>query len=402
MKLRESQPAYRSIQTYRVASRSYFHLPILVAYFYHYHLGYLQIFVALALYGGMAAFFPRVAAPLFARLSMTSSLIAGEVTKAAGLVLLLWPQQYWLILCAQVVSGIGFSLTVGTDAALARVLRPTGRDARRDESLVQTGMFAASFLAGALGALGFSLATRLPIVASAVVAGSCAVIAASLVKAAPQESPATVGAGVGSSRATGHGWNTWQSYYAVNRAVLLVLFTGLIPILILVDHPVRVAFFGVLLGLYTIGGLVASQTVPVLQRRGHEDWVLAITGVGLVAGTALLLAGPAFIGMALAVLGVAGGLIRPAALSGLSQRTPDAAALRVAGQRMERVQAAIQFLLTVSIGIALAGGAPHWTVTVAMLAAVLVCQGVLLGSRGHKPTEALIEGGSNRSHARSH
>jgi hypothetical protein len=174
----------------------------------------------------------------------------------------------------------------------------------------------------------------------------------------------------------------------------------LVPILILVDHPVPVAFFGVLLGLYTMGGLAASRTVPVLQRRGREDWVVPITGVGLVLGTALLLAGPTFIGVALAVLGVAGGFIRPAALSGLSQRMPDAVALRVAGQRMERVQAALQFVLTVLIGVSLASGVPHWTVTVAMLVAVLVCQGLLLGSRGHKPTGALIEGGPNRSHAR--
>jgi hypothetical protein len=401
MEHRSSPPAYRAIQTYRIASRSYFHLPILVAYLYHYHLDYLQIFVALALYGGTAAFFPTVARRLFSRLSMTASLIVGEITKAAGLVLLLWPQHYWLVLCAQVVSGAGFSFTVGTDAALARVLRPADRDAGRDESLVQTGMFAASFLAGALGAFAFSLATRLPIIASVAVSCFCALVASSLVRATSQQ-PAVTPSASRPSDAAPPGWNRWQSYYAVNRAVLLVLFTGLIPILILVDHPVHVAFFGLLLGLYTMGGLVASRTVPVLQRRGHEEWVLPITGAGLVVGTALLLAGPALIGVALAVLGVAGGFIRPAALSGLSRRMPDAAALRAAGQRMERVQAAIQFVLTVLIGISLASDVPHWTVTVAMLVAVLVCQSLLLGSRGHKPTEALIEGGPNRSHVRSH
>jgi len=108
--------------------------------------------------------------------------------------------------------------------------------------------------------------------------------------------------------------------------------------------------------------------------------VFAVTGVGIIGGIALLLAGSLGSFVALAFLGVAGGFVRPATLTTLRATLPDAPRLSAAIVVMERAQALVQMVLLLGVGAALQWSVPHTAIVLALLVGAIAFQGTLLGS----------------------
>lgn len=354
-----------------MVSRAYFHLPVVAVFLLAQGYSVVAVALLLALYGVVAALADGPLAPVTRRLSSAGALVAGEAVKVVGLVLLVLSVDPVAVLLSQVLAGCGFALTAGRDAALASSLRGGG-DARAQESGVQSGMFLASFTAGVLGAISLTVWDRLPFLLSAIVSTVALVLVlASRLPVREQEARAAT-----RSRARPVGLPAtirfWSLYYSVNRALLLAAYTFLIPLLLFSELRLSLPAFGAVLGLYTLAGLLAARLSPLVAGKPLVFWLTAsaqIVGLALMTFGVL---GAAIAGLAL--LGIAGGFVRPATMITLA---PAMDALddraRVAVMRgLERHQGILQAVLLVGAGIVVAAtGTTALTMTAYVVLAVI-------------------------------
>ncbi|MFB6520223.1 hypothetical protein [Streptomyces sp. NPDC056401] len=373
------------VQAYRIVSRAYFHLPVVVVFLTQQGFGPLATAALLALYGVTAALGDHVVAPLRRRLSLAGCLVAGEAVKLAGLLILLAPVSTGVAVASQLLAGLGFCLTAGTDAALASTLL-SGERFRTREARTQAGMFLISFAAGVLGAVAYAQYDRAPFVLSAL---GCAVAALVVLPGGRGGlRPQTAEPGAGGTAATGPGrvlpWQVrlWASYYSVSRAVLLTAYTFLLPLLLFFGEQLSVAMFGAVLGLYTLCGLISVRLSLAWQRRYSATTLFWLSSGAMVLGLLLLAPGGLLaIAGGTALLGLAGGTVRPTtmgflgpAMAGLS----DAERQRVT-RGLERRQGIVQAALLIGAGLWLGSGG---SVTEAVAGcAVLVVAGQAVAAR---------------------
>ncbi|PPF55892.1 hypothetical protein C5D04_16095 [Rathayibacter sp. AY1D2] len=357
------------ITVYRIVSRAYFHLPVVAVFLLARGYPILAVALLLALYGVVAALADGPLSPLTRRLSSAGALVVGEGVKALGLVVIVLDADPVAVVISQLLAGCGFSLTAGRDAALASSLR-AGADARRQETRVQSGMFLASFGAGVLGAASLALWDRLPFLLSALV--SCAALAVVLLARLPLGASAASGVAARAVRPAvlPAAVRFWSLYYSVNRAVLLAAYTFVIPLLLFQELRLTLPAFGLVLGLYTLAGLAAARLSPLIAGTPLVFRLTALTQVLGLALTTLGVLGAAIAGLAL--LGIAGGFVRPATMIALAPAMnglEDGA--RVAVMRgLERNQGILQAVLLVGAGILvpLTGGTAPTLIVLVVLA----------------------------------
>jgi len=345
--------AGRWIESYRIVSRAYFHLPLVAVFLLMNGYQPLQIAFMLALYGVVAALADLGLGWLKGRLTLAGSLVVGESIKVVGLLLMVVDVQWGFVAASQILSGVGFSLTAGVDGALASSLR--GREtAAAQESRTQMGMFLISFAAAVLGAFALLVWDRLPFLLSALAAlvSMGLVLAARLPLRDSRERTA-----VPRSRGRGPGVDAktrfWAMYYSLNRALLLSSYTFLIPLLLFGAYRISIVLFGVLMGIYTLLGLVAARLSP---RLAGKPVLFVFSSVGLVLGIALLLGdGAVFAACALAALGISGGFVRPATMISLTpalERVDADQRVRIL-RGLERNQGLLQAVLLLASGVSL-------------------------------------------------
>ncbi|PPG53965.1 hypothetical protein C5C24_00245 [Rathayibacter sp. AY2B3] len=359
------------ITVYRIVSRAYFHLPVVAVFLLARGYPILAVALLLALYGVVAALADGPLSPLTRRLSSAGALVFGEGVKALGLVVIVLNADPVAVVISQLLAGCGFALTAGRDAALASSLRD-GADARRQETRVQSGMFLASFGAGVLGAASLALWDRLPFLLSALV--SCAALAVVLLARLPLGASAASGAAARAVRPAvlPAAVRFWSLYYSVNRAVLLAAYTFVIPLLLFQELRLTLPAFGLVLGLYTLAGLAAARLSPLIAGTPLVFRLTALTQVLGLALTTLGVLGAAIAGLAL--LGIAGGFVRPATMIALAPAMnglEDGARVAVM-RRLERNQGILQAVLLIGAGILVphtGGTAP--TLVVLVVLAVL-------------------------------
>ncbi|MFD0354968.1 hypothetical protein ACFVHW_14710 [Streptomyces sp. NPDC127110] len=396
------------VQAYRIVSRAYFHLPVVVVFLTQQGFGPLATAALLALYGVTAALGDHVVAPLRRRLSLAGCLVAGEAVKLAGLLVLLAPVSTGVAVVSQLLAGLGFCLTAGTDAALASTLL-SGERFRTREARTQAGMFLISFAAGVLGAVAYAQYDRAPFLLSAL---GCAV-AAVLVLPGGRDGlrPRTADPGAGATAATGPGrvlpWQVrlWASYYSVSRAVLLTAYTFLLPLLLFFGERLSVTMFGAVLGLYTLCGLLSVRLSLAWQRRYSATTLFWLSSGAMVLGLLLLVPGglPATAG-GTALLGLAGGTVRPTtmgflgpAMAGLS----DAERQRVT-RGLERRQGIVQAALLIGAGLWIGSGGSAGEAVAGCAVLVVAGQAVAARLVARRPAGTEPDGGpEDRTPARS-
>jgi hypothetical protein len=233
-------------------------------------------------------------------------------------------------------------------------------------------MFLASFGAGVLGAASLALWDRLPFLLSALV--SCAALAVVLLARLPLGASAASGAAARAVRPAvlPAAVRFWSLYYSVNRAVLLAAYTFVIPLLLFQELRLTLPAFGLVLGLYTLAGLAAARLSPLIAGTPLVFRLTALTQVLGLALTTLGVLGAAIAGLAL--LGIAGGFVRPATMIALAPAMnglEDGARVAVM-RRLERNQGILQAVLLIGAGILVphtGGTAP--TLVVLVVLAVL-------------------------------
>ncbi|MFE1791972.1 hypothetical protein ACFW7J_26875 [Streptomyces sp. NPDC059525] len=387
------------VQAYRIVSRAYFHLPVVVVFLTQQGFGPLATAALLALYGVTAALGDHVVAPLRRRLSLAGCLVAGEAVKLAGLLVLLAPVSTGIAVVSQLLAGLGFCLTAGTDAALASTLL-SGERFRTREARTQAGMFLISFAAGVLGAVAYAQYDRAPFLLSAL---GCAVAALSVLPGGRGGLRAKAAEpGAGAVAATGPGrvppWQVrlWASYYSVSRAVLLTAYTFLLPLLLFFGERLSVTMFGAVLGLYTLCGLLSVRLSLAWQRRYSATTLFWLSSGAMVLGLLLLVPGGLLATAGgTALLGLAGGTVRPTtmgflgpAMAGLS----DAERQRVT-RGLERRQGIVQAVLLIGAGLWLGSGGSAAEAVAGCAVLVVAGQAVAARLVARRPQETGPDGG---------
>ncbi|PPF25534.1 hypothetical protein C5C34_01600 [Rathayibacter rathayi] len=376
------------ITVYRIVSRAYFHLPVVAVFLLARGYPILAVALLLALYAVVAALADGPLSPLTRRLSSSGALVVGEGVKALGLVVIVLDADPVAVVVSQLLAGCGFALTAGRDAALASSLR-AGADARRQETAVQSGMFLASFGAGVIGAASLALWDRLPFLLSALV--SCGALAVVLLARLPLGAQVSAGGRKHTARPAvlPAAVRFWSLYYSVNRAVLLAAYTFVVPLLLFQELRLTLPAFGVVLGLYTLAGLAAARLSPLIAGTPLVFRLTALTQVIGLALTALGVLGALIAGLAL--LGIAGGFVRPATMIALAPAMngfDDGARVTVM-RGLERNQGILQAVLLVSAGvlIPLTGGTAPTLVVLIVLAVLAQTLGALsMRSQGRRRT----------------
>jgi len=222
------------------------------------------------------------------------------------------------------------------------------------------GMFLISFVAGVVGAIAFGYWQRAPFVLSA---ASCCVAASLLiVRGLPLRKhlqPRNMHNDDASSVAddsegpSAHA-RFWAGYYSVNRGILISTYTFLLPILFFFTLQLEVKMFGLVLGLYTLFGLLAARVSLRITRSNESKAAFYVTAFATVIGLLLLIPGVFWLAViAVALLGLAGGFVRPTTMIylGPEMEGMSASARQRLMRGLERKQGLIQVVLLVAFGI---------------------------------------------------
>jgi len=321
------------IFSYGVVSRLYFHLPVLFVFLLLRDYGILAVEVLLAVYGVSLTLASWAGQSLPATLSQRAVIAFGEALKAVGLVLIVVSTSYWAAFAGQVLAGVGFGLTAGRETALLRAVAPPERATVLQGNL-QSYIFLSTLVGGVLGAVLFTWAQSLPFLASI----ASILVAAAIVAAVrePARMAAPAGAASASTQASPapatdepgrrSGRGIWVAYYVVSRALAMALFVGFLPYLFFVQMELPVAWFGVVLGLYSVAAFLSARYV---SRAGGAigNLTAAVLSALLILIAVLLFAqGSRTAGLVgIAVLGLGAGGIRPLGLAGLrlAELAPD-------------------------------------------------------------------------------
>lgn len=316
---------------YRVISRCYFHLPVLLFYFWVIEIGMYRIITLLAIYGLSSSFCANLNHWLLRSLSQKQVVVFGELAKALGLGLILWGTRQTevsitLLVIAQIVGGAGFSIALSTDAGLLRQIA-SGHDPTLFMSVqmrTQSQMFIATLLAGTAGSLLFDYNVQWPFWAS-LFSNMFSVMVLLLIR-----EPVTRKESVDTRADTGlhlrPDQQFWMLFYSLSRAFTLAPFIGFIPFYFIMVN-VEPLLFGAVLGFFTLSAFAAAKLGNVIIQRYSVDVLLMITVVLMLSALVLfgLSSELAKVGvdyfitglLAIALLGLGSGAIRPVTMANL-------------------------------------------------------------------------------------
>lgn len=311
----------RLLYAYRIVSRLYFHLPVLLVFFLLEDFSIFAAEVLLAVYGlavtAGSAFAPR----LRGRLPRKWLVAGGEVLKIAGLLLVVATGEVWAAAIGQAVNGLGYAITQMTDASLLAAVAPSKEANAKAQSNTQSYMFLAVLVAGVVGAVMFDADRE-----SVFYASMGAALLSALIVAAVRE-PREEAAGAAGGPSAGPGELTadeawWVRYYVTLRAVTLAVFVGFLPYLFFEIIEVSLAWFGVVLGIFSLAAFLGARyAVALMDRAGKPPLTLATLALSLASMAVFATEPPLGVALvAMLLFGLSAGGVRPLTMSGLGGR----------------------------------------------------------------------------------
>ncbi len=356
----------RLIYAYRIISRLYFHLPVLLVFFL---VEGISVFVAellLAVYG-LAVTVGSTLLPRFRDRFTCRQLIAGgEVLKLVGLALVVLTGAAWAAAIGQAINGLGYAITQGTDARLLAAVAPDKETNARAQANTQSYMFLSVLAAGIVGAAIFDVNSDAVFFASMGAALISAAIMSVVVEPAGRERPAAASpAQPAVSLTADQRW--WVNYYVMLRAVTLAVFVGFLPYFFFEIRHISLTAFGVVLGIFSLAAFLGARfAVKLLGRIGTAQ--LTVATLLLSVGSVAAFATEPPLALALVVMlifGLSAGGVRPLTMNGLG---PGAGAIVPTMERRFGV---------VNAGLLIAGGglldaSNYQTVMVALAAGYAV------------------------------
>lgn len=324
--------------TYRVISRCYFHLPVLLFYLWIVELGMYRIIFLLAIYGLTSTFCSGLNLWLLRYFSEKKVVAMGEIAKAIGLIILLWGTRQsevsmlWLVI-AQIIGGSGFAIALATDAGLLRrIVGDNHAQFMRVQTTSQSWMFIATLLAGSTGSVLFDYNPTWPFLAAIAVS----IIATICVMFIKVDTPLMVEKleSINPPLILRSDQRFWMIFYSLSRAFTLAPFIGFIPYYFIMVN-VDPMLFGAVLSGFTLSAWFAAKVGNVVISGYGVKMLLFITGVFMMGAFWSIGASNMFSNygidyfysgvIALILLGFGSGSIRPVTMAylDLSSNTPD-------------------------------------------------------------------------------
>src|SRR5699024_184752 len=314
---------------YRLSSRLYFHLAVLFVYFYINHIEIMRIELLLAVYGVMLIVSSKWNARLTTFMSEIHIIALGELTKAVGLLFLTMNFNFWLLFIGQVLSGIGYSLTAGTDSSLLRTLLSENDPVKykKIESSSNSIMFIAFLFAGITGSILFMFNEKsvfyLSMTANLLAIISILNIRIPCEKESDKSNKQTVSENeVENYHSISNNYSIerfWIIYYALSRAFPLAIFVGFLPYFLFVNIDISLYFFGLIISLFTFSGFLAARILPTLINKFDFKVVTIITmSLSIISILLLGLIENVYISIiVVSLLGLSSGGIRPLVMTQL-------------------------------------------------------------------------------------
>ena len=335
MQLRHADLAVgeRTLFSYRIVSRLYFHLSVLFVLFAVSGLDTLAIEAVLAVYGLCIVLAGPISRRLLLHTGPITTLVVGESAKALGLVLIaISPGTLTLAFAGQVLNGLGFGLTSTADPVVVNATF-AGNPQRigRFQATAQSLMFLTVLVAGVIGAFMFRWQTSAPLWFAAGATGLAVLLASRLPRA---QAPAKVGAPTTSLRSLGHQQVRAAAYYVLTRGFMLAAFVGLLPFLL---------YERLALGVIPLSFALAAFSLAAFVTARYSQALLALAGPTVIVVGSVVLLALAFVVFAfthdvvvavaaMTITGAASGLVRPVTMRRLSQISQDHPQLPGLGQ----------------------------------------------------------------------
>ncbi len=300
---------------YRVISRFYLYLPVLVVYLIQSNLSYIQMGLILASYGGAVMVLKPVVNWLIGRTSTKKVLMAGEWLKCLGILgLAVSGSMLPMFIISQVLIGLGFSLTAGTDSSL--LLHWTEKYNQKEryrpiEAQSQSYIFIAILVSGIVGAVLAEIHMSLPFFATIPFNFAASLIVLRM----EQDSQAPKAATVNQSKPKSS--IPWESlhvilFYAVNRAVIMTFFILVLPLALFVNTQISIGFFGLILSLYSLAAFLTGRYMTAFSNRFGERLLWAIIPISLILSCAAASLTSIWVYLGIPILlGFASGIVRP-------------------------------------------------------------------------------------------
>lgn len=311
----------RLLYAYRIVSRLYFHLPVLLVFFLLEDFSIFAAEVLLAVFGLAVTVGSAFAPRLRGRLPRKWLVAGGELLKLAGLLLVVATGEVWAAAIGQAVNGLGYAITQMTDASLLAAVAPSKEANARAQSGTQGYMFLSVLVAGVVGAVMFDADRESVFYASMGAALLAALIVAAVREPAEEHAPAGGAGGKSASDLTAdESW--WVRYYVILRAVTLAVFVGFLPYLFFEIIEVSLTWFGVVLGIFSLAAFLGARyAVALMDRVGKPPLTLATLLLSL--GSMVVFATEPPLGVALVAMllfGLSAGGVRPLTMSGVGAR----------------------------------------------------------------------------------
>ncbi|KYD28915.1 MFS transporter [Geobacillus sp. B4113_201601] len=314
---------------YRIFSRLYFHLAVLFLYFYLNNIDILHIELLLAIYGITLMVSSQWSSKLTKYISEKYIIAIGELVKATGLLFFTFELHFYTLVIAQILSGIGYSLTAGTDSSLLRhiLLNEDSSKYKKVESSSNSYMFISFLLAGIVGSILFKF-DQLYVFYGSICANFISFLAILSIGTDKSERKQVQETIVGNNTQMENTSleNFWKNYYAISRAFPLAIFIGFLPYFLFRVIEVNLYYFGVVLSLFTLLGFSSARLLVRLNNTfSYKNLTLATTVFSIIAMILLGVSNNFVLSViAVALLGFSSGGVRPLTLSNLNTNKMDA------------------------------------------------------------------------------
>lgn len=314
---------------YRIFSRLYFHVPVLFVYFYQLGLSVVQIELLLAIYGIVLILAPKAVIRLKNRYRQKTIIVIGELIKAGGLLCFILSDKLVILILAQILSGLGYSFTAGSDSNLLRKIFGTYKgdkyEYKQIEAKSNSYMYISFLTAGVLGSMIFSVNNSFVFLASAI-SNLLSMAAIMLMR-----EPVDVGQGSAARQEndkeeeakeiqTGEA-GFWKKYYALSRAVTLASFTGFLPYYFFLGVNINLFYFSAVLSLFNLFAFLSSRLVIKLgEKFGYKVLAIGTSSILVFAFFIFSISDNVLICIAnTSLLGLASGGVRPITLTNINK-----------------------------------------------------------------------------------
>ena len=370
--------ATRAFYCYRVLSRAYFHVPVLLIWLLEVHRFTVPLAeLVLAIYGLALTYAAGLASRLQSRWPVAASIVLGELLKAAGLVALVLSRgSIAAVATGQVLNGLGYGLAQGPDSVVLRSLYNDDetRTYAAHESRSMSWVFVAVLVAGVIGGIMYSLNPSWPFWASVCTSLLAALAALSFGSASSTQAAHASNDSVSTRNFTLSATERqWMTYYVTMRSLALATFVGFLPIIFFYQLRIDIRLFGVVLGMLSVCAYLSGRFGIRLLRRVPDGLIPPVSIAGLAMSLVLLGAAPnlvvALLGMA--VLGAVNGAVRPltmARINSVPGRAPEQRSVIIG--RMERNYGAANAIILGLGGLVAfryGAGMTLWTFAIAAL-----------------------------------